>query len=329
MKRLRFQHHPSKICTANIPGTMKNGFKSACDLVFFFVIRGAERLLSIRGLHGILNSVVFVRAAVNTVFKNPGPPAPVPDFLRTPQTRRTARQYRQNHYLNHFLEFFPERLAEARWSNGCRIEGLERLWQAGQRRRPVVLAFCHSGSYFLLRFWLRAAGIPAATFIGGPSSGRAVSMRFKDRYSPFPEIPTAFYQDQLRAAAEFLAAGNPLLMPIDAPAGKQMNVPFCEGWTFQMATGAVRLAGRHRAELIPCSITDEGRWRFHIRLGQPTPEEFLAAEAGWVRAGKHLLDEMLPVFQAHPEQCAVDLLRCLKPNSSVATRQASEPIKRP
>ena len=329
MKRLRFQRHPSKICTANIPGAMKKGFKSACGLVFFFVIRGAERLLSVQGLHWILNSIVFVRAAVNTALKKPGASAPAPDFLRTPRTGRTARQYRQNHYLNHFLEFFPERLAEARWSNGCRIEGLERLWQAGQSRRPVVLAFCHFGSYFLLRFWLRAAGVPAATFIGGQSARRAAAMRFKDRFSPFPEIPTAFYQDQLRAAAEFLAAGNPLLMPIDAPAGKQMNVPFGDGWTFQMATGAVRLAARHGAELIPCSITDEGRWRFHIRLGHPAPEEFLAAEAGWVRAGKHLLDEMRPVFQAHPEQCAADLLRCLKPNPSAAAPPTSEPIKRP
>jgi hypothetical protein len=297
---------------------MKNGFKSACGLSFFFVIRGAERVLSVRGFHRILNPLVFVRAAVNTAFKKVRPPPSLPDFLRTPVTRRTARQYRQNHYLNHFLEFFPERLAGGKWMNGCHIEGLEHLCQARQSGRPAVLACCHFGSYFLLRFWLRAAGFPVATIVGGNSAGRAGLMRFKDRFSPFPEIPTAFYQDQLREAAEFLAAGNPLLLPIDAPAGKQMNVPFCEGWTFQMATGAVRLAVRHRAELIPCFIVDEGRWRFRIKLGMPVPEEFLATEAAWVRAGKHLLDEMFPAFQAHPEQCAADLFRCLKQNSPAA-----------
>ena len=305
---------------------MKDGFKSACGLLFFFVIRGAECLFSVRSLFLILEPIACVRAVLNTAFRKTRPLSPLPDFLRTPGTGRSARQYRQNHYLNHFIEFFPERLSGAKWMSGCHIGGLDRLRQAGQNGRPTVLAFCHFGSYFLLRFWLRAAGIPAATFVGGKSAGRADLMRFKDRFSPFPEIPIAFYQDQLREVAEFLAAGNPLLIPVDAPVGKQMNVPFCEGWTFQMATGAVRLAIRHRAELIPCSITDQGHWRFRIELGEPVPGEFLAREAGWSHAGKHLLDQMLPAFQAHPEQCAADLLRCLKPNASDGQQPTGEGV---
>jgi hypothetical protein len=295
---------------------MKKRFKSACGLLFFFAVRAAERLLSVRGLHRILNSFAFVRAVVNTAFKKVKRFPPLPDFLRTPGTRRTARQSRQNRYLNHFLEFFPERLAETEWMDRCRIEGLDRLLQARQGSRPVVLAFCHFGSYFLLRFWLRAAGFPAATFVGGNSAARAGLTRFEDRFSPFPEIPTAFYQDQLRAAVEFLAARNPLLVSIDMPVGKQMNVPFGEGWTFRMATGAIRLAIRHRAELIPCSIVDEGRWRFHIELGRPVPEKLLAADADWVCAGKHLLDEQLPRFRNHPRQCLNQLIECFQPAPS-------------
>ena len=297
---------------------MKTRFKSACGLLFFFVIRGAERRLSVRGLHRILNPFVFVRAVVNTVGKRRKPPPPLPDFLCMPATRRAARRFRQNHYLNHFLEFFPDRLAAGKWMHGCRIGGLDRLRQAGQSRRPVVLAFCHFGSYFLLHSWLRAAGFPAANFVGGQLADRPGLMRLKNRLSPFPEIPTAFYQDQLREAAAFLAAGNPLLISIDTPVSKPMDVPLGEGWTFQMATVAVRLAVRHQAELIPCSITDEGRWCFRITLGQPVPGEFLATKAGWVRAGKHLLDEMLPCFRVHPEQCAAHLLRCLKQEPSAA-----------
>jgi len=300
---------------------MKKRFKSACGLLFFFVVRGAERLLSVRGLHRILNSFVFVRAVVNTAFKKTKQPPPLPNFLQTPGTRRTARQSHQNRYLNHFLEFFPERLGETKWMDRCRIEGLDHLRQARQGGRPVVLAFCHFGSFFLLRFWLRAAGFPAATFVGGNSAARTGLMQFKDRFSPFPEIPTAFYQDQLREAAEFLAAGNPLLVSIDMPAGKQMSVPVCKGWSFKMATGAIRLAIRHRAELIPCSIVDEGRWRFHIELGRPVPGKFLAADADRACAGRHLLDELLPRFRNHPRQCLNQLTQCFQPASPAVTME--------
>ena len=140
-------------------------------------------------------------------------------------------------------------------------------------------------------------------------------MRLKDEFSPFPEVPIAFYNDQLRAADEFIVTGNPLLVPIDVPVQKQIHVPFCADWTFQMAAAAVRLAIRHHAELIPCTIVDEGRWRFTIRLGEPVPQELLLSKNDWLPAGKHLVDQMIPIFRARPEQCRPDLIRCLKPNA--------------
>jgi len=303
---------------------MKKRFKSACGLCFFFVIRGAERLLSVRVLHGILNAFAFVRAGVNTTFKKIEPLPLLPEFLRSPRTRRAARQFRQNHYLGQCLRHFPDRLAEAKWMNGCEFEGLDRLRQARESRRPIVLTFCHFGPYFLLPFWLRATGAPAAALLGGTAAKRTGLLRLQNRFCPFPKIPTAVYQDQLRQAAEFVAAGKPLLVSFDTPVGKWMSVPWDGDWTFQMATHAMRLAVRHRAELIPCSITDLGRWRFRIRLGRPVPDELLATDAGRVRAGKHLLDEMLPVFQAHPEQAAAHFMRCWKRNSPGAEQRMSE-----
>ena len=305
---------------------MKQRFKSGCGLLFFFVIRGAERIFSVRSLYRVLIPLVMGRAAINTAFKKLRPQPALPEFLLAPGSRRSARQFRQNYYLNHFLEFFPERLAEAKWADGCHIEGLDRLQEAGRNRRPVVLAFCHFGSYFLLHLWLRAAGIPAAVLVGGLAADRPGFFRLENRFSPFPGIPTAFYEDQLRQAANFLAFGNPLLVSIDTPLGKQSEVPFCADWTFQMGTVALRLAARHQAELVPCSIVDLDHWRFRIVLGRPVPREFLARETGWVRAGKHLLAEMLPVFQAHPEQCAAHLLRCLRRDSPGGRLQISEQV---
>lgn len=277
-----------------------------------------ERSLPPQKFYSLLKPFAAARATLNTAFKNPRPCVPLPDFLSAAGTDRTGRQQRMNGYLNQYIRCFPERLAEGKWMDGCRITGLDRVQLARQNRRPVVLAFCHFGPFYLLRSWLRAAGIPAAILIGGKSENRSKLTELLYRFVPFPEVPTVFRVDRLRDAAEFLASGNPLLIAIDDAAGRQMDLPFCEGWTFRMATGAVRLAVRHQAELIPCSIIDEGRWRFRIALGRPVPKEFLTAESDWTLAGKHLLDEMTPHFRAYPEQCARTLILCLWKNASAA-----------
>ena len=288
---------------------MQNRFQQICSSLFFPVVREAERRLPVRGLYRILRPYGFVRAALR------GVPAsvPLPACLGAAQSVRAIRQWRGKAYLHHLLEYFPDRLAEARWRDRCRIEGLERLLQARQNGRPVVLAFGHFGPFFLLRYWLRAAGVPVATLVKGKPGSRSGLRQRGDRLSPFREVPTAFHLDQLRAANEFLAAGNSLLVAIDNVAGKQMNVPVDGEWVFQMATGAVRLAMHHRAELIPCSIVDEGCWCFHIELGRLVPAGCLAAETDWVHAGKHLLNELLPRFQSHPRQCLNQLINCFQP----------------
>jgi lauroyl/myristoyl acyltransferase len=206
--------------------------------------------------------------------------------------------------------------SEVKWMSRCRIEGLDSVLRARQNGRPVVLAFLHSSAYRLSRFWLRAAGIPAANLVIGKAETRTRWDRLQDGFSPFPEIPIAFYLDQLREASEFLAAGNALLVAIDAGAVKRVDLPVGEGWTFQMAAGAVRLAIRHRAELIPLVLIDEGHWHYHIKLGRPVSPEYLTAEADWAQAGKHLLDEMLPHFRQHPEQFSKLMAVKFQPPSS-------------
>jgi lauroyl/myristoyl acyltransferase len=295
---------------------MKNSFKNACGLLFFFLIRGLERALPVRGLYLLLKPYAFTRAWLNNVFKSPLA-MPLPDFFNVARTRRAARQARMNGYLNRPLLFFPKRLAAAKWKNHCRIEGLAHWERAKQDRRPVVLAYFHWNNYFLLRTWPRALGIPVTSLEGGESKNRSWLKKLRDRMQLFPEIQVVFQLDQLRAAAEFLAAGNVLMVALDRAAGKQVSVPFCDGWNFQMATGAIRLAARHQAELIPACIIDEGGWRFRIELGRPVPAELLAAEDGWSRAGKYLLDEMRPHFQSHPEQCSKKMLERLERNPVV------------
>jgi len=295
---------------------MGNEFKDDRGPFFFSSLRWAERRLPGQTLYSFLKPFALARATLNTAFKNPRPRAHVPECLKAAWTWRTARQRRMSAYLNQYLECFPDRLAEAKWKDNCRMVGCDHLLKAWQSGCPVVAAFCHFGPIHLMRPWVRAWGIPSAALVKGKSENRPEHIRKTDRLVRYPDLPTRFYLDQLKAAGEFLAAGNALFIAIDAAADKQMDVPFCDGWIFQMATGAIRMAIRHQAELIPCSIIEEGPWRFRIEAGKPVPKEFLTTESEWPRAGTHLLAAMLPHFEAHPEQCGNSLIARLRKNSS-------------
>ncbi|HAO79032.1 MAG TPA: hypothetical protein DCQ92_08670 [Verrucomicrobia subdivision 3 bacterium] len=282
---------------------LKIAIKDAAGLGSISIFRWVEQHLSPRAFYSLLRPIFLVRAALNNAFKKTRPAPALPDFLRTPRTIKTRILQRTDIYLNSVIENFPDRLAAPKWMANCQIEGLAHLQEAQRNGRPVVLAYCHVGPFYVAHFWLRTMGFPVVSLVGGKSAKRTRLARLQDRFCPLPEMPVTLYLDQLRELAEFLDAGNLLYMAIDTPTGKQMVVPFCDGWDFQMATGAIRLAIRHQAELIPCSITDEGSWHYRITLGRPVPREHLTAEADWSCAGKHLLGEMLPLFQARPDQC--------------------------
>ncbi len=271
--------------------------------VFVFV-RCLERMFSPRAFRRVSAPCIEARIA----FKRSRHSLPLPGCLGDGEFR-ISKERRRNDFLNAALEFFPERLGTPKWRERVQIDGMQYLETARREKRPVILAFCHFGPMSLLRYWLRAAGFPAAILVKGESQIRSPMKRLKDRVSPFPEVPTVFYQEnQLRDTIKFLAAGNPLLIAIDVSLGKKMDIPVDEHWQFGMSNGAIRMAMRHGAELIPCSIIDEGDWRFQIRLGPPVPASLLAA-GDPVPAGKFLLDAMMPLWREHPEQGSRCLLK--------------------
>jgi lauroyl/myristoyl acyltransferase len=292
---------------------MKEHIKSIFGLLFFYSIRWMERRLSVDALYRILYAFSFPRAAINCAFKRNRPLPPLPEIFYFKKTGRLARQQRVDFYLDHLLDFFQDRLAEPKWMSRCHVEGFEPIQEIVKNKRPIVIAVCHFGPYYLSRMLVRALGLPVMELLGGKSKGYTKLMQVQDRHSPFPDVPPAVYQDELRKMAACLAAGNALGIAIDTPFGKQMDISFSKDWIFQMATGAVRIAINNQADVIPLSIVDEGRWRFRLKFGRPVPHEFLADNSDWTLAGKHILDEMIPHFKAHPDHCLPDLTRCLKP----------------
>jgi len=270
----------------------------------FVFVRQLERLLSPGALRRALSPLIAMRVAT----KRSRPFLPLPRCLGGASFQITRRQQRKN-YLNKTLEFFPERLGTSKWRERVQINGLEYLESARRQNRPVILAFWHFGPYILLRFWLRAAGIPAANLVEGRSQNRSVLKQFKDCVSPFPQIPTAFHrEDQLRDAIKFVFTRNPLLVAIDMLNGKQMDVPVDEHCQFGMANGAIRIAMHNSTELIPCSIVETDAWRFQIQIAPPVPPALLAS-GDPLPVGRYLLDAMLPLMRAHPEQCTERLVK--------------------
>jgi hypothetical protein len=174
------------------------------------IIRLLERKLSVQNLYRLLLPFAFVRALISTAFKNYRPCVPLPERLEAAWSLRLNRRLRMNGYLNNTVDYFPDRLAEPKWRERCRINGLEHIQLARQSGRAIVLVFFHFGAFGLIRVWLRSVGIPAAGFVGRRSTNRLKTKVHLDRFFPDPDIPTVFYSDQLREMVAFVAAGNPL-----------------------------------------------------------------------------------------------------------------------
>jgi len=288
----------------------------------FGLVRLLERQLSVQSLYRILRPVAIVHAAF-PLFRRRAPPLPLPGCLATGKPSIASAAGRSATYLNRTLHYFPEQLSSAKWRSRCRIAGLGPLQEARRRGRPVVLAFCHLGPCFLLAHWLRAAGFPASGLVDGSSRSDSRHRCLNAQLRPLINESILFFLDQLRKASDYLVDGNCLVIALDSNVGRQICVPVRDGWVFQMAAGAIRLAARHQAELIPCSIVDEGQWQFRIELGRPVPREFLTSETGWASAGRHLLEEILPHLQAWPEQWSPTLAR------SFRTPDSTHPAKFP
>ena len=265
----------------------------------FQAFRRLERSVPLETLYRVLEPLARLRA-----MKLRRPPVNLPSCFG-PATAPACPRHRL--FLNRMLELIPDRLAEPKWLERCQVEGLEILTRARSAGRPAVLAFCHYGPYPLLRFWLRAKGIPAGFLVRGSAQDRAAIRRKTDGLSPFPDVPVVFCQDQLRQMNEALMAGRPLLVAVDTDMGRTIDVPLDDSWVFTMATGALRMARHHRAELIPATIFDEGNWRFRIMLGNPVPQEQLQSETGFRDAGSTLIRELLAQMRQHPEQVPATL----------------------
>ncbi|MBL9175273.1 MAG: hypothetical protein JNL10_17165 [Verrucomicrobiales bacterium] len=286
--------------------------KQAVGFGVFYTVRTLDRLLPVEALRWILLPWAGARALLPTNSLRW-----TRDWPRClgPDRRNRFRSWSQSlrHHLDRVPAFLPDRLGLPRWRERFEITGLGPLESARAAGRPVVLAFCHFGPIVLISHCLRAQGIPAIPLVAGVARNRPYIHRLKDRHLPFPEIPGALYTDQLREVAS-LGARAVLLVAVDVRAGRTVDVPLTDGWQFRLATGAIRMAAQKRAVLIPCTQLSLGSWRFRIELGRPVPEASLGPVPDVSRAAAHLVSELFPALQAHPDHCGREVFGSLLQN---------------
>lgn len=288
------------------------------DLVSFFrfnLVRLLERLCGPQWLYRLLWPLAVVRGAV----KKPHPALPVPAAIGSGVMISGAYKSWKHFYQNCTLCLIPDRLAQPEWLRRCAFSGLEAVFEARSRRQPSIIVVSHFGPYFLFRFWLQAAGLPTATLVGGHAETRSYLNRLKDQAVLFPGFPSVFHPHQLREVKKFLEDGNVLVIALDKNTGNQLEVPVDDHCHFRMATGAMRLAARHRARLFVGSILDENNWNFQIRVSQPVPEQLLSQPPDFNAVGKFLLEEMLPAFRAHPDHCSKLVFESFRPGAAKPT----------
>ncbi len=284
--------------------------KSVAGWVQFYGVRALERVLPPAALW--LVAWPFVALAVVCDLPKYGRYASkwrhVPRSLRPSELGfRLFLKARMEARFGRLATFWPDRLAEPRWQRRCRCEGLENVAGAQARQTPVVLATLHFGPLVLLRFLLRARRIPVAGLSEEQRVRRPLAQRMKDARACLPQVPHVFPREELKAARAFLQDGGWLLIPMDAPHGKQVDVPTPHG-SLRLGTGAVRLAQSTGARLVPCLIYEESPWRFVVHCGKPAELGAAQAKDTLEAAAQHLVREFLPVLLRHPSHWGYNVM---------------------
>lgn len=239
----------------------------------------------------------------------------LPVSWRPPRSRRVRfcqiwRQWTRVN-LTKLLTFWPDRLANPRWQRRGRCTDLVALERLASQDRPVILAIVHFGPMAMLRYWLRAQGLAAASLVAHVgdhlSTSRRHKQRLSDRATGMADVPHILDVHQLRTVLDFLQPRRFLIVAVDGGKGESWPISG-PGFSLRMATGAVRLASRVNGIVVPCLIRAERSMAFTVHLGAPVPAAWVADRRQRFAACAHLLQEFLPILRAHPEQCAYELL---------------------
>ncbi len=169
-------------------------------------------------------------------------------------------------HLVRFITFWPDRLAMPRWQQRIEFHGLASIKASLAAGKPVVLVCLHHGPIHLLRYLLRAGGVPCAMVVLESRAERLAVREWKDSLSPPAGTPNVFCRDELKSMRRFMEQGGCLLVAADYGRGKMSEAAFGPA-KIKVASGAFRLAESVEAMVYSVLVQETTPWHFVVEAG--------------------------------------------------------------
>jgi lauroyl/myristoyl acyltransferase len=297
------------------------GFLSGLVDVFAWVMRALERVLP----QVILNILSWPSAVIWNATERGKQHEVRVDWYRFPAPWRPNRlryTLTQNLALTHsrFVYLWTDRLHQKRWLKHCHFRGHYDLQAFRESPRPIIFVTLHFGPLQVLPVWLRAQNIPVTMLVGPAEPRQRLRQRFS-RMSEPANIPLLLPVGEICHIRSFLGPHRRLLISMDVNRGKQVVVEH-SGYSFRLASGALRMAAVSGADVVPCLITfEKGAWNIGVHFGAPVPREYLGRTPDIEAAASHLIGEFLPVVTSYPHLMSPRFLRSIT-SSGVETAAA-------
>lgn len=187
---------------------------------------------------------------------------------------------------NLMIPLFYDRLRFPEWERNITVEGTPPHLLPEWGTRPVVLAFLHTGGFYVGHYWLRAHGAPTAAIVGGgPNRTFRFSKEIRDRGDRLygtEEVRFTFPDDEpLRPLLRQLIPGRIQTVALEQRDYSRTKHEYVlnDGQTMCLHPAAFRIAAMSNAILMPIAVRQEGLIRFVIKFGDPVPSE-------WIGEGK-------------------------------------------
>ena len=290
-----------------------NSPKEFAKYAFYATCRGLARVLPPDVLYVVLMPYPMLRGIRPALEVRHLPaseiPAPAPD--RTPSYFARWRFHMKIH--QRWLPLlWADLWDQPRWRNRFVAEGAE-LLDAVALERPIVVVTLHTGGLVALGAWMMHRGIGMGSVIADRSRWSrddAVRARADKRWSMFSDS-SAFLRGDTRAMIRYLQVGRALFLPADHVLGRTVEGAW-DGGRLVLSRGAFRIARHAGATVIPIVVTDNGRWRFRIHVGQPVPQALIDAGDD-VAAASHVAHELMPIAARRPKEAMVTLVAAALP----------------
>jgi lauroyl/myristoyl acyltransferase len=221
---------------------------------------------------------------------------------------------------------WPDRWLGRRWAGRFHVTGLEEVQRLLAAGTPVVIAVVHFTHLSVLRYLLRARGIPAASLSGFLEEHPTLGFRDTalDRVAGLEGVPNRFFTAGLRSAYDFLRSGNCLIMACDVATAATVAVTTDLG-TLDVAVGPFRVAQMTGAVVVPAILWESGRWRFEARFGEPfSPAGDADRPETFRPCAERCMQHWLPVMQSFPTQYDGGLGRVWRPQTTRTARLSQQ-----